>query len=122
MTFPKVWLSSSPANLLESKWKVFGILVLSSMVKNSTSVEVSVSTPLAEHLSVRLTKKFRHQYTNHTIGPPTKFIHLGYTEIPEEIFMEFLREISSRFTQETYHVFKHNCNNFTNECSSFLIG
>lgn len=47
---------------------------------------------------------------------------LGFTEIPEEIFMEFLKEVSPRFTQETYHVFKHNCNNFTNECSEFLIG
>jgi hypothetical protein len=47
---------------------------------------------------------------------------LGFTEIPEEIFMEFLREVSPRFTQDTYHVFKHNCNNFTNECAQFLIG
>lgn len=46
---------------------------------------------------------------------------LGYTEIPEDLFMEFLREISPRFTQETYHVFTHNCNNFTNECSQFLM-
>lgn len=47
---------------------------------------------------------------------------LGFTEIPEEIFMEFLKEISPRFTQDTYHVFKHNCNNFTNECATFLMG
>ena len=53
---------------------------------------------------------------------PTKSISLGYTEIPEELFMEFLREASPRFTQETYHVFKHNCNNFTNEAANFLLG
>lgn len=47
---------------------------------------------------------------------------LGFTEIPEELFMEFLRDVSPRFTQETYNVFKHNCNNFTNECSQFLLG
>ena len=47
---------------------------------------------------------------------------MGFTEIPEDIFMEFLREVSPRFTQETYDVLKHNCNNFTDECSKFLIG
>ncbi len=47
---------------------------------------------------------------------------LGFTEIPEELFMEFLRDVSPRFTQETYNVFKHNCNNFTNECAQFLLG
>jgi desumoylating isopeptidase 1 len=36
--------------------------------------------------------------------------------------MDFLREVSPRFTQATYNVFKHNCNNFTNECAGFLIG
>jgi desumoylating isopeptidase 1 len=56
------------------------------------------------------------------LGAPTKEIPLGFTEIPEELFMEFLREISDRFTSMTYHVFKHNCNNFTDECANFLIG
>jgi hypothetical protein len=36
--------------------------------------------------------------------------------------MEFLKEASPRFTQETYHVLKHNCNNFTDECAKFLLG
>lgn len=36
--------------------------------------------------------------------------------------MEFLRDVSPRFTQETYNVLKHNCNNFTNECAHFLLG
>ena len=36
--------------------------------------------------------------------------------------MEFLREVSPRFTQATYNLLKHNCNNFTNECAQFLIG
>lgn len=61
---------------------------------------------------VRLTNIF-----NFLSGRPTKVMDLGFTEIPEDIFMEFLREISPRFTQDTYHVFKHNCNNFTNECA-----
>jgi ankyrin repeat protein len=56
------------------------------------------------------------------IGRPTKSLDLGFTELPEEIFMEFLREVSPRFTQETYNVLNHNCNNFTNECAQFLLG
>lgn len=47
---------------------------------------------------------------------------LGFTELPEEIFLEFLREITPKFTAETYDVMKNNCNNFTNECAQFLIG
>jgi hypothetical protein len=47
---------------------------------------------------------------------------LGFTEIPEDLFMEFLKEISPRFTQMTYNVFKHNCNHFTDECANFLMG
>ena len=31
-------------------------------------------------------------------------------------------DINPRFTQDTYHVFKHNCNNFTDECAKFLLG
>ena len=56
------------------------------------------------------------------IGRPTKTIDLGFTELPEELFMEFLRDVSPRFTQATYNVLKHNCNNFTNECAFFLMG
>lgn len=32
------------------------------------------------------------------LGRPTKEMDLGFTEITEDIFMEFLREISPRFT------------------------
>mmetsp|Transcript_21662 Transcript_21662/g.15926 ORF Transcript_21662/g.15926 Transcript_21662/m.15926 type:complete len:89 (-) Transcript_21662:42-308(-) len=36
--------------------------------------------------------------------------------------MEFLKEVSPRFTEQHYNVFKHNCNHFTNECANFLLG
>ncbi len=36
--------------------------------------------------------------------------------------MEFLRETSPRFTAATYNVLKHNCNNFSDECATFLLG
>jgi PPPDE putative peptidase domain len=47
---------------------------------------------------------------------------LGFTELPEELFMEFLRDISPRFTAATYNLIKNNCNNFSDECAKFLIG
>jgi hypothetical protein len=56
------------------------------------------------------------------LGSPTKRVELGFTEIPEEMFMELLKDISPRFTQETYNVLSWNCNNFTDECSMLLLG
>jgi len=49
-------------------------------------------------------------------------LNLGITEIPEEMFMELLRDISPRFTTQTYHVMTNNCNNFTNEVAELLLG
>ena len=36
--------------------------------------------------------------------------------------MELLRDLAPRFTQNTYNVLTHNCNNFTDEVSNLLIG
>ena len=36
--------------------------------------------------------------------------------------MEMLQDISQNFTMEKYHVFNNNCNNFTDECASLLLG
>jgi hypothetical protein len=33
-----------------------------------------------------------------------------------------LRDMSERFSMEKYNVFENNCNNFTDECASLLIG
>ena len=60
--------------------------------------------------------------TTMTSAMPTKTQMLGKTELPQEVFMEYLREISPRFTEQTYNVFTHNCNNFTNEVAEFLLG
>ncbi len=38
------------------------------------------------------------------------------------MFLDFLKEISSKFTQATYDLFRNNCNNFTDECAKFLLG
>ena len=47
---------------------------------------------------------------------------LGETEVPEELFMELLQDIAPRFTASTYDVFKHNCNNFTDEVAKLVLG
>jgi hypothetical protein len=55
-------------------------------------------------------------------GVPVENIPLGDSHIPEDVFLEFLQEISSRFSVESYDLLHNNCNNFTNECSIFLTG
>eukprot|EP00753_Platysulcus_tardus_P008975 PLAT174.1.p1 GENE.PLAT174.1~~PLAT174.1.p1 ORF type:complete len:397 (+),score=180.75 PLAT174.1:493-1683(+) len=49
-------------------------------------------------------------------------IPMGSTEVPREVFEDFLREVSPRFTSETYDLLTHNCNNFTDEACQFLVG
>jgi len=55
-------------------------------------------------------------------GTPMKSITLGETEIPEELFLEFLQEINYKFTADKYDLFENNCNNFTDACAEFLVG
>ncbi|KAG6540796.1 hypothetical protein Mapa_017820 [Marchantia paleacea] len=55
-------------------------------------------------------------------GKPLRVIELGYTQIPKEVFEDYLREISPRYTQATYNVLRHNCNNFSEEVAQFLVG
>ncbi|XP_078173794.1 uncharacterized protein LOC144567519 isoform X2 [Carex rostrata] len=54
-------------------------------------------------------------------GKPIKVVDLGTTHIPEEVFEEYLQEISSKYIPETYDLLSHNCNNFTNEVAQFLV-
>jgi len=55
-------------------------------------------------------------------GAPTKSIELGETEIPEEMFMELLKDLAPRFSMQTYNVMKNNCNNFTDAAAELLLG
>jgi len=55
-------------------------------------------------------------------GTPIKSIPMGETEIPEEIFLEFLKEVSPKFSIDKYDLFENNCNNFTDACCEFLTG
>lgn len=55
-------------------------------------------------------------------GTPLQVLQLGFTQVPQDIFEEYLLDIQSRYTQETYNLLKHNCNNFSDEICHFLVG
>ncbi|CAK7349350.1 unnamed protein product [Dovyalis caffra] len=55
-------------------------------------------------------------------GTPIKVVDLGVTHVPQDVFEEYLQEISPRYTAETYSLLTHNCNNFSNEVAQFLVG
>ncbi|XP_076458272.1 desumoylating isopeptidase 1-like [Babylonia areolata] len=57
------------------------------------------------------------------LGQPDQIVEVGQTEIPQDLFMEFLHELSlSTFRPERYHLLDHNCNTFSNEVAQFLTG
>ena len=48
-------------------------------------------------------------------------LKLGKTEIDQEVFEMWLGEMGcSQFRANMYQLFKHNCNNFSEECAQFL--
>ncbi|KAJ6390068.1 hypothetical protein OIU77_024315 [Salix suchowensis] len=55
-------------------------------------------------------------------GTPIKVVDLGITHVPQDVFEEYLQDISSRYSAETYSLLTHNCNNFSNEVAQFLVG
>ncbi|GFR74745.1 desumoylating isopeptidase 1 [Elysia marginata] len=57
------------------------------------------------------------------MGQPHQVEDLGTTEIPFDVFMEYLEELSrTSFKGSTYHLFHHNCNTFSSELAQFLTG
>ena len=55
-------------------------------------------------------------------GTPVKAEDIGETEIPEELFEEFLNDLKSKYTEDNYDIIKNNCNHFANDCVEFLTG
>lgn len=55
-------------------------------------------------------------------GKPIQNISLGDTELPQELFEEFLNEIAAKFSPAKYDLMRNNCNNFCDECAQFLVG
>ncbi|KAI5461487.1 PUL domain-containing protein [Mariannaea sp. PMI_226] len=59
------------------------------------------------------------------LGQPMERIHLGTTNLPMDVIEEFLDSLRPIFTLEAspaYDLFQHNCNNFTDSFSNFLLG
>ncbi|KAI8951329.1 PUL domain-containing protein [Xylaria longipes] len=59
--------------------------------------------------------------TSH-LGRPLERIHLGNTELPLEVIVEYLDSLREIYTPQAYDLFRHNCNNFSNDFSTFMVG
>lgn len=54
---------------------------------------------------------------------PQKVEEIGFTFLPYSVFLEYINGLAtSKFAPGTYNLFKHNCNNFSDEVSNFLVG
>ncbi|KAG9242763.1 PPPDE putative peptidase domain-containing protein [Calycina marina] len=57
-----------------------------------------------------------------SMGPPMEIIDLGETNLPMQIIMEYLDSLREIYTADAYDMFAHNCNNFSNDFATFLLG
>ncbi|CAK7216010.1 hypothetical protein SEUCBS140593_002726 [Sporothrix eucalyptigena] len=60
-------------------------------------------------------------YSSH-LGHPIEKLPLGTTNLTMDVIEEYLDSIRHIFTAEAYDLFQHNCNNFTDSFSNFLLG
>lgn len=58
-----------------------------------------------------------------TLQIPDQVISLGRTELPHDVFLEYIDELGkSTYKGSTYNLFRHNCNNFSQDVAMFLTG
>ncbi|GJP54347.1 hypothetical protein CLOM_g13447 [Closterium sp. NIES-68] len=55
-------------------------------------------------------------------GPPMEAIRLGSTEVPRDLFEQFLADVSARYSPQRYSLLSHNCNHFSDDVAHFLLG
>lgn len=55
-------------------------------------------------------------------GQPMEIVPMGETSLSMEIILEYLESLKQIYTAESYDLFAHNCNNFTNDFATFLVG
>lgn len=55
-------------------------------------------------------------------GQPMEKINMGTTHLPLETILDYLDSLKEIYTPESYDLFAHNCNNFTNDYAMFLVG
>lgn len=57
------------------------------------------------------------------LGEPDSVVDMGFTEVPAELFMEYLTSLAeSTYRGDKYNLFEHNCNSFSSEVAQFLTG
>ncbi|KAK0670494.1 hypothetical protein QBC41DRAFT_364018 [Cercophora samala] len=56
------------------------------------------------------------------LGQPEQQLHLGTTDLPMEVIEEYLDSLREIYTVQAYDLWKHNCNNFSNDLAMFLLG
>ncbi|PWY65579.1 thioredoxin [Aspergillus heteromorphus CBS 117.55] len=55
-------------------------------------------------------------------GQPMEKLHLGKTELPADVIEEYIQSLAEIYTPESYDLFLHNCNNFTQDLAMFTLG
>lgn len=55
-------------------------------------------------------------------GQPMRKMLLGQTELPMDVVTEWFDDVEERYSTETYDLFVHNCNTFSNDFAEFLVG
>ena len=55
-------------------------------------------------------------------GRPMEVVSMGTTHLPLETIIEYLESLRDIYSAESYDLFAHNCNNFTNDFAMFLVG
>ncbi|KAI9728359.1 MAG: hypothetical protein M1828_003759 [Chrysothrix sp. TS-e1954] len=55
-------------------------------------------------------------------GRPMEVISLGRTDLPADVIEDYLQSLSEIYTPESYDLFVHNCNNFSHDFATFLVG
>jgi len=55
-------------------------------------------------------------------GQPMEILPMGRTHYPMHTILEYLESLKAVYTPESYDLFAHNCNNFTNDFAMFLVG
>ena len=67
-------------------------------------------------------KVLHEDFVTQTGQKPVEYVNLGRTQIPEELFHDWIITVTPRFNEHTYNLMDHNCNNFSEEASQFLVG
>lgn len=55
-------------------------------------------------------------------GRPVKVIPLGKTHVPKALIYEYVESVRPEYNVNTYSLFSKNCNNFSNDFTTFLTG